>query len=604
MACLCATTDAHADSSGGANVYNFEPSVSGGRFLLVPEATVVGHRKAWAWTVEDYGYSPHAWLQGRDEGSGVFGASQEYSHFGTAYSMWNRLQVDLNLPARWHTSDALGSAGVPRIGDLRLGSRVNVYGDPSAPYAVGIGVSAWLPTGSQSQATGDGAMRGNVSGIVSGSWRGVRYASNLGFLARKKGDYGNMTVGPAITFGAAAALELAKGTIALGPELWGYATIPSDGIDASVSRSTPIETMVSGHALMGDWSVGGFVGTALTSTPGTARLRIGLSLAVVPRFSFAPGDDDMDNITDGVDACPTVSGVASSDRALHGCPPPPDQDGDGISDPKDSCVDLPGIASEDPKKHGCPSDRDDDGIVDAKDACVDVAGVASSAPKRHGCPSDRDDDGIIDKDDACVDVPGVSHPEPAKNGCPADRDGDKIVDTEDACVDIPGLVSDDPKRNGCPLDRDGDGINDETDACVDQPGPADSDTAKNGCPLAQLTATQIVIHEQVHFATASARIQRESDKLLSAVAAILRDHPEIKLVTVEGHTDNRAKPKYNQQLSEQRAAAVATWLVKQGGIEASRVTSIGFGMDRPIADNTLQEGRATNRRVEFHISEK
>ena len=81
----------------------------------------------------------------------------------------------------------------------------------------------------------------------------------------------------------------------------------------------------------------------------------------------------------------------------------------------------------------------------------------------------------------------------------------------------------------------------------------------------------------------------------------MKDHPEIKKVRVEGHTDNRGGKAKNQSLSAKRAAAVVQWLVKKGGIDKSRLTSVGIGMEKPIDDNATEEGRRVNRRVEFHI---
>jgi outer membrane protein OmpA-like peptidoglycan-associated protein len=57
----------------------------------------------------------------------------------------------------------------------------------------------------------------------------------------------------------------------------------------------------------------------------------------------------------------------------------------------------------------------------------------------------------------------------------------------------------------------------------------------------------------------------------------------------------------NLRLSRTRAAAVVGWLVKKGAIEKARLVSEGFGMDQPLEDNATEEGRAANRRVEFHI---
>jgi OOP family OmpA-OmpF porin len=80
----------------------------------------------------------------------------------------------------------------------------------------------------------------------------------------------------------------------------------------------------------------------------------------------------------------------------------------------------------------------------------------------------------------------------------------------------------------------------------------------------------------------------------------MQAHTDIPKIRIEGHTDNRGAAALNKRLSDARAAAVATWLVKHG-IERSHLTSIGFGMDRPIDTNDTDAGRANNRRVEFHI---
>lgn len=223
-------------------------------------------------------------------------------------------------------------------------------------------------------------------------------------------------------------------------------------------------------------------------------------------------------------------------------------------------------------------------------------------------PADRDKDGIFDKVDACPDEPGVKSDDPEKNGCPPpppDRDGDGILDRDDACPDLKGVKSEDPTQNGCPPDTDGDGIRDDVDACPNEKGKPDPDPQKNGCPTSvRVTDQEIVILEQVQFKTGSAVILKASDDLLFQVAVVLSEHPEILKIEVQGHTDNRGGKKYNQRLSQKRAAAVVKWLVKRGNVDANRLTSHGYGMDEPLTDNDTPEGRQKNRRVQFKIVEK
>lgn len=151
-----------------------------------------------------------------------------------------------------------------------------------------------------------------------------------------------------------------------------------------------------------------------------------------------------------------------------------------------------------------------------------------------------------------------------------------------------------------PADTDGDDIVDPEDACPDAAGPHNDDPARNGCPVVRIERGQIRIREQVQFKTASATILKQSDYILQAVVKILVEHSEIRRVRVEGHTDVHGKPAYNKKLSQRRAASVVKWLVKHG-IKKRRLTSAGFGQERPIATNETEEGRRQNRRVEFHI---
>jgi len=141
-------------------------------------------------------------------------------------------------------------------------------------------------------------------------------------------------------------------------------------------------------------------------------------------------------------------------------------------------------------------------------------------------------------------------------------------------------------------------LNDD-DRCPDTPG-----TKKNhGCPqnaMAVLVAGRIDIVERVYFRTDKDIIEARSFGLLKSVAKILKEHPEIAKITVEGHTDNQGKADHNMDLSKRRAAAVVKFLVKEGIAEA-RLESQGYGQTRPVASNDDETGRAANRRVVFVI---
>ena len=67
---------------------------------------------------------------------------------------------------------------------------------------------------------------------------------------------------------------------------------------------------------------------------------------------------------------------------------------------------------------------------------------------------------------------------------------------------------------------------------------------------------------------------------------------------IQGHTDNKGGPDYNKRLSDLRAAAVRTYLIEHG-ISSDRLTSHGYGLERPIVPNDSDNNRALNRRVQF-----
>jgi outer membrane protein OmpA-like peptidoglycan-associated protein len=101
----------------------------------------------------------------------------------------------------------------------------------------------------------------------------------------------------------------------------------------------------------------------------------------------------------------------------------------------------------------------------------------------------------------------------------------------------------------------------------------------------------------INFATGKSAIKPESMPIVEQIAALMKAHTDLKL-SIEGHTDNVGTAASNKTLSEQRAKAVLDAVVKQG-IAANLMTAVGWGQDKPVADNRTEEGRAKNRRVEI-----
>lgn len=115
-------------------------------------------------------------------------------------------------------------------------------------------------------------------------------------------------------------------------------------------------------------------------------------------------------------------------------------------------------------------------------------------------------------------------------------------------------------------------------------------------PVAALNA--LVGLDPILFATGSADIEPESFATLDRFIDVLQSG-EVD-VTIEGHTDSSGDPISNQNLSQSRARSVLNYLVANG-VDESRLSAVGFGPDRPVADNQTEEGRALNRRIEFSL---
>ncbi len=572
------TSFAQPVATNGGALNRYEPAERSSEWFANDSLDFRGKLRPSFGLTLDYAYKPYTILNPDDSVRSDVVFSTLYLHAGGSLVLFDRFRIGASLPiAMAQTGDSAVVGGRSYIapdsaalGDLRLAGDVRLLGEYGDAFTLAAGLRGWLPTGDQNQYAGDGSGRFGGQAMAAGDIGAFVYGVNAGVVYRANdASFTGHPRGSEMNFGVAAGARVLDKKLVIGPEIWG-----STGISSSDAffhkRTTPMGLMIGAHYTVSDFRFGLGGGPGLSPAAGTAAFR-GL-------FS--------------VDFIPAIAEKAPADR-----------DGDGIDDAHDACPDTKGVATNDPSTNGCPAvvaDRDKDGVADAKDACPDTPGVVTSDPLTNGCPPDQDKDGILDKDDACPTVAGVTTGDPATNGCPPDKDKDGIADKDDACIDVPGVRTDDPKTNGCPPDKDKDGINDPDDACPDAPGPKDPDPKKNGCPTVRIEAGQVKIREQIKFKTGSAVILKESQPIIDAVAGVMKDHPELKKVRVEGHTDNKGNAAFNKKLSASRAASVVAALIK-AGVTKDRLSPEGFGQERPLESNDTEEGRAANRRVEFHI---
>ena len=143
-------------------------------------------------------------------------------------------------------------------------------------------------------------------------------------------------------------------------------------------------------------------------------------------------------------------------------------------------------------------------------------------------------------------------------------------------------------RAAAPGDADGDGVLDPNDACPGTLAAARVDG--RGCWTLQ----------GLQFAVNSADIDLRYTTMLHEAIDVLKANPDVR-ISIDGHTDADGSDAYNQALSERRAASVLNYFVTQGGLDAGRFVSKGYGESRPAAPNDTREHKALNRRVELTI---
>lgn len=319
------------------------------------------------------------------------------------------------------------------------------------------------------------------------------------------------------------------------------------------------------------------VGTAMTLTDKINGNIIGdpkdgwfnYSLGLVVTGKTGRDDTDRDGLYD------------DDEEDVYGTDPEnPDTDGDGLKDGEEVKT-----YSTDPKN----PDSDGDGLNDGDE-------VKKYLTKPNN--PDTDGDGLKD---------GAEVTTYMTNPLQQDTDGDGLGD---------GQEVNDFKTNPLKVDTDGDTLGDGDEVVKYKTNPLKADTdngsvddgtevRRGSDPLnpaddvvkEEIKVGEVIILEGINFETNSARITADSEERLMKAYNTMMNNPAIE-VEISGHTDSRGSNQKNQVLSEQRANSVKEWLVAKG-ISADRITTVGYGEDKPIAPNDTDENMLKNRRIEF-----
>jgi len=370
------------------------------------------------------------------------------------------------------------------------------------------------------------------------------------------------------------------------------AAIEEDGWQAIVPAGIGAEFALGERVLL-DFSIGG----AMTSTYDLDGYNSGsediwdsyLNAALGLTFTGENCKADKDN--DGIGKC--------DEKKIGTDPLNPDTDGDGLNDGEEYLT-----HKTDPLK----ADTDGDGLGDATEVketttnplVVDTDGDGLNDGeevnnyKTNPLVVDTDKDGLSDSDEV------MKH---KTNPLKADTDGEGLTDGDEVMKH---------KTDPLKADSDGEGLSDSEEVLKYKTNPLKKDTdagtvddfteVKRGTdPLnAEDDVVKIgvpIVLEGITFDVNKTTIKPESENTLMKALKTLQTYQDIS-VEISGHTDSDGSNKKNQKLSEGRAESVKAWLVAKG-IDAGRISTKGYGEDKPISDNKTKEGKQKNRRIEF-----
>ena len=471
------------------------------------------------------------------------------------------------------------------LGDISLHGKVRFLRVERYPVGLAAVLQLNFMTGEAANLLGDPGNMGLTSiwlnMVLDGEpSRRFRWAVNVGYrLVLAEGPEldvpggGTFSYDDQLTFGGAISLNLVRNRLDFVTELYGHTTIGSffdysnGGLPLELLTGIKIFVERNSYLYLG-------AGTGIFS-PGYSSPAV----RVIAAWIFEPsiGDRDGDGIKDDVDQCPDDPEDLDDFEDIDGCPDP-DNDRDGIPDVDDECPMVPEDRDGEEDEDGCPEgdegDRDGDGILDSVDECPDDPEDIDQFEDEDGCPDpDNDQDGILDVDDLCPNEPEDIDEFEDANGCPdPDNDQDRILDVDDECPNRAEVYN---------------GFEDE-DGCPDQ-------------GRVEVRGSDIVIMDRIYFETDSAEIREISFPILDAVAATLRGHPEITLVEIQGHADERATDDYNISLTQDRATSVLNYIVQRGGVDRGRLRAVGYGERCPVNPAHNEAAWEQNRRVEFKI---
>lgn len=538
---------------------------------------------------------------------------------------YNRFRFGVDVPvylvaASGQQIDADGAG----TGDIALDARVTGLDHRTDPFGLGLSGRLSLPTASVPTSLGSPGVTGEINLLVDGQIEPIYLAANVGTRLAPQTALDNIDVGSQFLYKAAAAYTFDETDAGISLDFSGNANYTQARSLGGVG--VPLEFLAGGwYRLTDDWVLRGGAGKGLTQGLGSPLARVVVSIAYERPLE---GDKDKDGIFDFVDQCPDEAEDFDEFEDENGCPDY-DNDGDGIADVDDNCPLRAEDADGFRDKDGCPDESTQVlvRVIGPNDKELPTATVAITGPEDAAGASGLE--AMLHKGTYTATATAANY-EPMSVEFTMPGQTEVVINM----AAIPGtlrVVARTPNGkpiNGATFTLDGVKGPVLENGEVESQQPSGLHTivvrADDFAPYKEeidilpedmtevvailaptkvkVTRDKIEIKDKVFFDTGKATIKPVSFALLNEVAQIIQDYPEIRMVRIEGHTDDRGSESSNQTLSEARATSVLNYL-KDQGVEAERMNSVGYGESKPLVKGSNNAAWDKNRRVEFFVEE-
>lgn len=598
------------------NAIFFKPAIGRNPYAQLMGTDVLHHLQFNAGAVASYGYKP---LQIRDARSVV--EYQAVGDFVAALGISEKFQIGLDFPMviMNRFSDPLTSPPFQvfkgEMGDLRIEFKAKLLNPCQKRFGFAIAPFVTIPTGKDEHYVGDPGVTGGAR--VAGEFRvsekfGI--TANLGYQGGKKARLRNIELQHRLLYGAGAHAMLKDG-FNLFAEINGEGALNKLMSDRDMN---PAEALVGAQVDVGKSgvSVEAAGGTCLVCGVKGAKARA----VIAAKYRFNPEKFQQLDRDDERECQALFKGVSVQEfyDLKVKCPDNPTEFKEGVDDescPKfyemrelaDLVVRCPKNPDDfDPKIHdpSCPKAFS---LADTH-AAEDVMNIYTLSVVEMGtrCPEDPSEFNPAVHDVSCQKFYEVKKAVAMSKQCPTRPEDYREGVSDPSCPkffelrdqfgqDQWSMIAAMAKR-----DSDSDGINDYVDKCPNEKGDGDN----NGCPKiskASVAGGEVRTLKPVYFSFNSFSVSRDAEEAIDQVIDKINRTQWINHIRVGGHSDGVGTSEGNESMSRKRAEAVISYMKSKGIRDGVELVPIAYGANRPVANNTTNQGRAFNRRVIFNV---